>query len=91
MHYSILFDNLNDFCCTPVILGPLMCKLKLNCAAGADYITAERFCYSDHSIKFCLSILFNMCLSHDFVPKAYLDTLLVPIVKNKNKNVQDIY
>ena len=28
-------------------------------------------------------------MSHGFVPKACLDTLLEPIVKNKNKNVQD--
>ena len=90
MHCSVLFNNFNNFCCTPDVLGPLMCKLKLNCAAGADNITAEHLCYSDHSIKFYLSVLFNMCLSHGFVPKACLDTLLVPIVKNKNKNVQDI-
>ena len=89
MHCSVLFNNFNNFCCTPDVLGPLMCKLKLNCAAGADNITAEHLCYSDHSIKFYLSVLFNMCLRHGFVPKACLDTLLVPIVKNKNKIVQD--
>ena len=55
MGCSILFDNFNDFCCTPDILGPLMWKLKLNCAAGADNITAEHLYYSDHSIKFYLS------------------------------------
>ena len=90
MHCSILFNKFNDFCCTPDVLGPFMCKLKLNCAAGADNITAEHLCYSDYFIKFYLSILFNVCLSRGFVPKTYLDILLVPIVKNKNKNIQDI-
>ena len=80
MHCGSLFDSFNDFCCTSDILGPLMCKLKLNCAAGANNVTAEHLCYSGHSIKFCLSIFFK-CLSHGFVPKACLDTLLVPIVK----------
>ena len=91
MHCRVMFNNFNNFCCTPDVLGPLMCKLKLNSAAGADNITAEHLCYSDHSIKFYLSVLLNMCLSHGFVLKACLDTLLVPIVKNKNKNVQDTY
>ena len=36
MHCSVLFNNFNDFCCIPDVFGPLMCKLKLNCAAGAD-------------------------------------------------------
>ena len=80
MHCSTLFDSFNDFCCTSDILGPLMCKLKLNCAAVADNITVEHLCYSDHSIKFYLSVLFSMCLNHGFVSKACLDTLLVPIV-----------
>ena len=40
MHCSVLFNNFNDFCCTSDVLGPLMCKLKLNCAAGADNVTA---------------------------------------------------
>ena len=90
MHCSVLFNNFNDFCCGPDVLGPLMCKLKLKCAAEADNITAEHLCYSDHSIKLYLRFLFNKCLSHGFVPKACLNTVLVPIVKNKNKNVQDI-
>ena len=47
-------------------------------------------CYCDDSIKFYLSILFNLCLRHGFIPHACIDTVLVPIVKNKNKNVQDI-
>ena len=67
-----------------------MCKLKLNCAAGANSLTAKHLCYSDHSVKRYLSIFINMCLSHGFVSKACLDTLLVPIVKTKNKSVQDI-
>ena len=89
MHCSVLFNNFNNFCCTPDVLGPLMCKLKLNSAAGAVNITSEHLCHSDHFIKFYLSV-FNTSLSHGFVPKACLDTLLMLIVKNKNKSVQDI-
>ena len=31
-----------------------------------------------------------MCLYHGVVPKSCTDTLLFPIVKNKNKNVHDV-
>ena len=35
-------------------------------------------------------IVYAFVLSHGFVSKDCLDTVLEPIVKHKNKNVQDI-
>ena len=79
-----LFNDFSTFQCSVDVIGPLLCKLKLNCAAGTDNITAEHLCYCDDSIKFYLSILFK-CLRHGFIPHACIDTVLVPIVKNKNR------
>ena len=31
-----------------------------------------------------------MCLYHGVIPKSCTDTLLVPIIKNKNENVHDV-
>ena len=61
-----------------------MYKLPLNCSAGADKISAEHLIYADFSIRFYLSALFNLCLSHGVIPSPCLDTILVPIVKNLN-------
>ena len=76
--------------CTIDTISPLIHKLKLNCAPGVDGIFAEPFCYCDSSIKEYMCDLFNMCLYHGIIPKSCTDTLLVPIIKNKNKNVYDV-
>ena len=83
------YKNLSNFTCTLDSLGPLMYKLPLNCSAGADKISAEHLIYADFSIRFYLSALFNLCLSHGVIPSPCLDTILVPIVKNLNGNIQD--
>ena len=36
--------------CTVDAISPLFHKLKLNCTAGVDSISAEHFCYCDSSI-----------------------------------------
>ena len=121
--------------CTVDAISPLFYKLKLNCAAGVDGISAEHFCYCDSSIKEYICDLFNMCFYHGVIPKfcsdlfvqrygdhnnvlrlvaASLFTIfistctiinfklivskneikykkkIVPIIKNKNKNVHDV-
>ena len=66
----------------------LMYKLPLDSSPGADTITAEHLCYCDPSICQYLSIFFKMCLYHNFVPLGCLDTIIVPVVKNANGNLQ---
>ena len=82
--------NLSLAECTIDTISPLIHKLKLNCAPGVDGISAEHFCYCDSSIKEYICDLFNMCLYHGVIPKSCTDTLVVPIIKNKNKNVYDV-
>ena len=65
-----LFHDFSTFQCSVDEIGPLLCKLKLNCAAGTNNITAEHLCYCDDSIKFYLSVLFSLCLRHVFIPHA---------------------
>ena len=80
VNHKLLFNKLSQYGIRGKIFD-LLSSYLTNCKQFTECNN------SDHSIKFYLSVLFNMCLSHGFVPKARLDTLLVPIVKNKNKNV----
>ena len=84
------YNNLSLFLSSSDMISPLLYKLKCGCAAGADGITAEHFHYCDNSISLSLSILFNMCLIHGFLPKPCLETIIVPIIKNPNNNIQDV-
>ena len=45
------YHNFSFAECTIHTISPLFYKLKLNCAAGVDGISAEHFCYCDSSIK----------------------------------------
>ena len=83
------FHNILNLPCTVDLIHILLYKLPLDSSPGADIITAEHLCYYDPSICLYLSIFFNMCLYHNFVSLGCLDTIIVPIVKNVNGNLQD--
>ena len=36
-----------------------------------------------------LNLFFNMCILHGYIPKPCINTVIVPILKNKNGNHQD--
>ena len=40
-------------------------------------------------LPFTLSLFFNMCILHDYVTKPCINTVILPILKNKNRNHQD--
>ena len=64
--------------------------LKLGKASGLDTLSAEHFRYASNRISVLLSLCFNAMLIHSYVPKAFSDTVLVPIIKNKKGDITDI-
>ena len=48
-------------------------------------IPAEAIKYSGHLLSVHLTLLFNMCLCHSFVPGELINTTVVPLLKNKSK------
>ena len=53
--------------CSFVSLTSLLQKLPLNKASGPDCIPAEHLLYTDESLRFFLSELFDMCIVHGYV------------------------
>ena len=74
---SSSFHNIPNLLCTVDLIRILLYKLPLDSSAGADTISAEHLCYCDQSICLYLSIFFNMCLYHNFVPFGCLDTIIL--------------
>ena len=68
----------------------LIKKLPLQKSAGADGITAEHLRYAHYCVCIYLSVLFNLCVSHGFIPEDCLITDIVPILKCKNKDVTNV-
>ena len=57
--------------------------LKTGKAVGNDCLSAESFKYADTSICVFLCMLFNSILYHSYLPSKLMDTVIVPIVKDK--------
>ena len=72
-----------------VVIQSLMCKLPFNSGVGSDGISAEHICFVDSPVALYLSLFFSMCIVHGDIPKPCINTVIVPILKNKNGNHQD--
>ena len=64
-------------------------QLKLGKSAGHDHIEAEHIRYSDDRLFSLLSLLFNCMIIHNYLPSAFMETIIVPIVKDKKESITD--
>ena len=62
---------------------------KTGKACGVDVLAAEHFIYADAIIHIHLSLLFNSFISHGYLPRDFMKTAIVSIVKNKSENSGD--
>ena len=60
-----------------------------NKACGIDVLFAEHLLHASPEIHVLLSICFNAFIVPGFLPNPLTDTVLVPIVKDKTKNISD--
>ena len=68
-------------------LHEAIASLKSGKSPGPDNLVFEHFKHADHTVIVLLSILFNSCLVHGFLPAGLMDTVIVPIVKNPKGDV----
>ena len=59
-------------------------SMKHHKTPGHDGITNEHIIYSTSSLLVHISLLFNACLRHGFVPNDYCFGVIVPLLKNKH-------
>jgi exonuclease III len=58
-------------------------KMKLHKASGIDGLETEHLLYAHPILIYCLSVLFNSCLQHGYVPNDFGIGLIIPIIKDK--------
>ncbi|XP_063390109.1 uncharacterized protein LOC134675729 [Cydia fagiglandana] len=56
---------------------------------GHDGLSIEHLKYAGSHLPRVLALLFNLCMSHSYLPDALMKTVVVPIVKNKNADISD--
>jgi hypothetical protein len=64
-------------------------SVKCGKSAGKDGIYAEHFKYASDRVAVLLSILINTMFIHGYMPQMIMDTIIIPIVKDKKGNVTD--
>ena len=83
------FEWIDELMCNSFKIKSMLHKLLLNRAVGKDGIFAEHIFHADSSVCNYLSSLFDVCLMHRKIPQECMQTVIVPICKNKNGKISD--
>ncbi len=59
-------------------------------SAGPDRLTSESLIYANFNVSILLSLCFNAILNHSYIPMSLLESVIIPLVKNKCGNLSDI-
>ncbi len=62
-------------------------NLKRGKAAGCDGISAEHFLYAHCNVACIVTLLFNACISHQYLPQGLTKTIIIPLVKDMKEDV----
>ena len=84
-HYE--FDR--SMSVSPGEITEIINALPCNKSPGLDGLTSEHLKYASSQLSVLLSILMSSILVHGRVPSAMLKSVMIPIVKNKNKHITD--
>ena len=64
-------------------------KLKKDKSPGRDNISGEHIQYSHPKLSVMLKLMFNSMIQHGYVPEAFMDNLILPIVKDTKEDLGD--
>ena len=64
-------------------------NLKSGKSAGTDSLQSEHFKYADTKLCCVLRIIFNAMFSHGYLPSKLMETIIIPIIKDKKGLVTD--
>jgi hypothetical protein len=72
---------------TPAEIVSVIKELKNGKASGRDGLQSEHFKYGSDKLNVLLCLLFNCMVLHGYVCEGLMDTILIPIVKDKKGNI----
>ena len=79
-NFSVTIQDVLDACA----------KQKQGKAVGEDGIAMEALIYGGHRLHVHICALFNLFLKYGYVPRALMQSVIVPLVKNKSGNLSDM-
>ena len=75
--------------CSPLSVKDNIGNLKKGKAPGSDNLYAEHLIYAHSRLHVILSLLFNAMLVHGHVSDSLMETIIVPLIKNRTGNCSD--
>ena len=82
-----LNDDFEKF--TFVELKAAIKTLKSGKSAGLDGVQSEHFIHADQTVYCLLSMLFNSIFTHGYIPISLIESVIIPIVKDKKGLITD--
>ena len=64
-------------------------SLSARKCAGPDKLCAEHLLHAGNKLIILLSLLFNAMCKHVFIPSSLMDTVVIPIIKDKRESISD--
>ena len=83
----IVFDR--DMIVSSSEIEDIIADMSCNKSPGLDGLTSEHMKFANSKLPVLLSILMSAVLIHGHVPRSAMRSVLVPIIKNKNKRITD--
>ena len=71
-------------------VGKCISKLLKGKATGPDDLSAEHIIYAHPSLCTAICHLFKLIMSHRYVPSGFCTGTIVPLIKDKSRNLNDI-
>jgi len=91
LFYSRLDDSdFSDFNVTIFDICEAIRKQKSGKATGLDGIAMEAFIHGGSRLGVHLALLFNCFISHSYLPSALMNSMIVPLVKNKHGDLTSV-
>ena len=84
------YETIKPYFCTFQLAQLLSQKLKLNCAPGFDGLSVYHIVLAHEILLLHISMFFNLCLVHCYVPNLCSYSVLTPIIKSKHDDVTAI-
>ena len=53
-------------------------------------IAMEAMIFGSRSLFVHLCLLFNLCIQYGYLPASFMESIMIPLVKNKNGDLSDL-
>jgi hypothetical protein len=71
-------------------INKIIRDMKRGKSPGHDYLSIEHLQFAGPHLPRLLSMFFNLCIGHSYLPSHMTKTVVVPIIKNKTGDISDI-